>query len=109
MEHYMSGFPMRWRLRADEMTAEAWVFPVLLSGSHQSIIARGSSTGQDDAWWMGLFNGKPSFRSKHVGTGIQVVQAPSAIPLNHWTHLAISFDGTVKRLYVNGRASRHPG
>jgi concanavalin A-like lectin/glucanase superfamily protein/putative Ig domain-containing protein len=40
----------------------------------------------------------PEFWS-HGGQGLE---GPSAIPLNEWTHLAISFDGTTKRLYVNG-------
>jgi len=90
-------------LRPDEMTAEAWIFPVLLSSVHPTIIARGSSINQKVAWWMGLLNGKPRFYSSHVGSrDLMWVEAPSAIPLNEWSHLAISFDGTVKRLYVNG-------
>jgi hypothetical protein len=89
-------------LRPSELTAEAWVFPTVLSGDHQTVIASGSSVNDDDAWWLGVFNGKPRFWSKHFGLGMTVLEAPSAIPLNQWTHLAISFDGTTKQLYVNG-------
>ncbi len=88
-------------LRPAEITVEAWVFSTLQSGDHQSVIGRGSSGNDDDAWWLGILNGKPRFWSNHVGSGMVVLEAPSAIPLNQWTHLAISFDGT-KRLYVNG-------
>jgi hypothetical protein len=34
--------------------------------------------------------------------GAQGLEGPFAIPLNEWTHLAISFDGATKRLYVDG-------
>lgn len=89
-------------LKPDQITAEAWIFPTLMSGDHQTVIARGSPTNDDDAWWMGLLNSKPRFWSKHVGSGMLLLEAPSAIPMNVWTHLAISFDGVTKRLYVNG-------
>ena len=89
-------------LRPAEMTAEAWVFPTVLSSVHQSVIASGSSTSDNDAWWMGVFNGNARFWSNHEGPGMVMLQSAAAIPLNQWTHLAASFDGDTKVLYVNG-------
>lgn len=89
-------------LRPSEMTAEAWIFPTVLSGNHQAVIARGSSINQDEPWWMGVLDGKPRFWSNHANSGMDRLDAPFAIPMNEWTHLAISFDGTNKRLYIDG-------
>jgi Concanavalin A-like lectin/glucanases superfamily/Divergent InlB B-repeat domain len=89
-------------LKPAQITVEAWVFPLVHNSDHQTVIARGSATNEDAAWWMGLFNDTPRFWSKHVGFGMRSLDAPSAIPLNKWTHLAISFDSAMKRLYVNG-------
>src|SRR5262249_49906036 len=41
-------------LKPAQVTLEAWVFPTLLSGSYQTIIARGSSTNDDDTWFLGI-------------------------------------------------------
>jgi hypothetical protein len=91
-------------LHPTEMTAEAWVFPTAITTDHQSVIARGSSTNADVTWWMGLLNGTPRFLSKHLGSPVSALDAPSPIPLNGWTHLAITFDGDTRQLYVNGLA-----
>jgi hypothetical protein len=85
-----------------QISAEAWIFPTLIVADHQTVIARGSATNEDAAWWIGLFNGTPRFWSKHIGFGMRFLDAPSAIPLNEWTHLAITFGGGTKCLYVNG-------
>ena len=85
-------------LKPDQLTVEAWVFPVAPSGGFHAIIARGSSTNEDDTWYLGLSDGMPQFWSH----GNRLLQGPSLIPENEWTHLAITFDGSSKRLYVNG-------
>jgi len=84
-------------LQPAELTVEAWIFPTS-SGDFRAVVARGSSTNEDDTWYMGLLGTVPQFWSH----GNRLLMAPSPIPLNAWTHLAITFDGKFKRLYVNG-------
>lgn len=82
-------------LKPAQLTAEAWVFPTAPSAGPHTIIARGNF---GNSWDLRLTNNTPQFWSH----GAQGLEGPSAIPLNEWTHLAISFDGRTKRLYVNG-------
>jgi hypothetical protein len=82
-------------LRPAHLTAEAWVFPTAVPNeSSPTIIARGFFA---NTWDLRLSNNRPQFWS-HGGQGLE----GPAIPLNEWTHLAITFDGLIKRLYVNG-------
>jgi hypothetical protein len=89
-------------LRPSELTVEAWVFPTSSSSGLQTIVSHGSATSQSAAWLMGLSNGVPQFASQHFGSETLELAASSSIPSNVWTHLAASFDGAFKRLYVNG-------
>jgi hypothetical protein len=83
-------------LKPAQLTVEVWVFPTAVpNNSPQTIIARGFYV---KTWDLRLTNNMPQFWL-HGGQGLE---GPSAIPLNEWTHLAITYDGLVKRLYVNG-------
>jgi len=86
-------------LRPAQFTVEAWVFPTEDKGPSRTIIARGSSTNDSDTWCLSLpFGSRPRFISHEN----HLLQSPFGIPLNEWTHLAATFDGEKKRLYVNG-------
>ena len=84
------------------ISLEAWVLPTSVAAVHQTILARGSASNDDNPWWMGVFGGKPRFWTKNVGFGQLLLEGPSALPLGQWSHLVMSFDGSTKRLYVNG-------
>lgn len=84
-------------------TVEAWVYPTSTNGGavastlHLTNIGftLGLGGGVTDSYglrpYFGCFDG--SWRN---------ASAQSAVPLNTWTHIAGSFDGTTMRLYVNG-------
>jgi hypothetical protein len=89
-------------LRPTRLTVETWVFPTVQSPSPQTIVARGSATSDNNAWSLSILNGRPRFSAIHLGYGAQFIDAPNPLPLNQWTHLAITWDGYVKSLYING-------
>lgn len=79
------------------LTLEAWVYPTDYSGGWYSIFGKdnwNSSTGYN------LFfdtNGYPQFWVS--GTNIYCAVQP---PLNTWTHLAATTNGSIATIYING-------
>ena len=78
-------------------TVECWVFRI--TNDNGTIVGRWYA-GSNSAWLMHIYNaGKLAFGT---GGGSFGVESIASIPLNTWTHLAVSNDTTSKRFYING-------
>src|SRR5262249_19613060 len=79
------------------LTLEAWVFPTALSSSWSDVIYKGSDT----YFLMGTTpqSQLPDMGGTFASTNLY---GTSALPLNTWTHLAGTYDGSMMRFYVNG-------
>lgn len=84
------------------MTLEAWVYPTTSGGYATAVMKE-----QAGEYLYVLYGSAPGAPSGQInvganGSGERAVDGASALPLNTWSHLATTFDGSTQRLYVNG-------
>ena len=82
------------------MTLEAWVYPTTLSG-WRTVILKETSGGL--AYSLYAHDNAPRPAAYvNLGGGDISALGIQALPLNTWTHLAASYDGSMLRIFVNG-------
>jgi len=82
------------------MTLEAWIYPTAALAGWRAVIAKNT----DRYYLMASSDGGnlPVAGGTWTAGGNQNLYGPSVLPVNTWTHLAATYDGTLVRLYVNG-------
>jgi PKD repeat protein len=81
------------------MTLEAWVYPQGSLSGWRSIVMKEQPTV--DAYYLEIVGGIV-VGDIFVAGSVHHIYSPNPIPLNAWTHMAATYDGSRFRLYVNG-------
>ncbi len=85
------------------MTLEAWVNPTTVSNAWRDAIYKG-----DDNYYLEVTStgGSRPVGGGIIGSGTAEARGSTALAAATWTHLALTYDGSNVRLYINGSASR---
>jgi YD repeat-containing protein len=83
------------------MTIEAWVRPVAGTSDWRTVLMKERPDGLCYALYADNAASRPSGYLR-VGSSDAQATGTAALAANTWAHLAMTYDGTIGRLYVNG-------
>jgi hypothetical protein len=84
------------------MTLEAWVNPSARTGWHTVMLKEGVDTFAYEMYSNNPEINRPAAYFMDEVGNLRAATGTAVLPLNTWSHLATTWDGTTMRLYVNG-------
>lgn len=86
-------------------SAEAWVNPsVFPANTWGRILAQEDTTTNTPGWALYLDASAGTLSAvRSDTTGADYVGGSTALPLNQWSHVVLTYDGSAMRLYLNGQ------
>ncbi len=81
-------------------TLSGWIYPTSYASVQGQIISKGYD-GSNTQWELILLNSGKAQIDTYVTPTQKGVTSSATIPLNKWTYLTGSFDGTTWRIYIN--------
>lgn len=86
------------------LTLSLWVKPTQTQGSYAKIVSRASQT--DYAYNLDTSSSGTKFRfyvANNTASSYYIVTRSTTIEVNKWVHLVCTFDGSVCKMYENGK------
>ena len=86
-----------------DLTISVWVKPKTLSSTYNTILQGRNGDLLDSGYGLGLANGKVALKLYHsVANGYTQFNSSSSLPLNTWSYIAVTYNGSYAAIYVNG-------
>ncbi|MGP3913809.1 LamG-like jellyroll fold domain-containing protein [Nonomuraea sp. 10N515B] len=82
------------------LTLSAWVQPSAEDGQWRTVMMK--ETAQGGSYGVYASDGDSPLGWLQIADGARGVADDSALTLNEWSHLALTYDGNITTLYVNG-------
>src|ERR1700730_5491445 len=83
-----------------QFTLDAWIYPTTTSGIRY-IIDKESPGNNDSNYYLALEDGNTIEFGFNPGQ-YQSIDSTVAVPVNAWSHVTATYDGTTLKLYING-------